>query len=190
MSQENPREQALSAFVGHLLTLYHRAEKGDSEARASLARLRRGAGREPGASPETLAEILPHLRADASPQDYAGERRVYFLIGSLFALHPAHSSDYRNLGTTLRELGDNPSAVQRFMRLLVARWEQLPDLLRQVVSLAAGHNPPVPINYFQLGRDLLDWDHPQRRVQLDWAREYWPPQSRSASAPQAATAAS
>ncbi|MBI3911849.1 MAG: type I-E CRISPR-associated protein Cse2/CasB [Armatimonadetes bacterium] len=195
MNRYDARKQALADFVRHLASLAHRAREGDraarASARASLARLRRGLDRPPGSAPETLEEVLPYLRAEAREDEYARERELYFLIGSLFARHPGHSQEHRNLGNlgaTMRALGtDNPSAVQRFTSLLAARRDQLPDLLRQAVSLAAGDE--VPVNYYQLAQDLLDWDADDRRVQLAWAREYWPPQARPEPAPASGTTA-
>lgn len=176
MNNRDLRKENLHRFVGHLISLARRAINGDSGARAALARLRRALGKPPGAALEALEEVLPHLSADAENREYANDRATYLLLGSLFALHPKHSGGPRNLGTTLRLLGtENESAVKRFTNLLAARREQLPDLLRQAVSLAQSED--YPINYYRLGDDLLGWDDEARWVQLNWAREYWPPRN-------------
>ena len=180
MSETKNRNDTVIPFVKRLISLSRRAEDGDADARASLARLRRGLGRRPGEVAECLPEVLPYLHEG---KDYVLEREVFFLVGALFALHPEHAprpEGAKNrrgatFGATMRKVGDHESAVKRFTALLSARRELLPDLLRQAVSLAAAAE--VPVDYFGLTFDLLDWDYDGRRVQLNWARDYWPPEA-------------
>jgi CRISPR type I-E-associated protein CasB/Cse2 len=42
--------------------------------------------------------------------------------------------------------------------------------LRQAVTRLT--NEAVPIDWAQLTRDVLRWDHPQRYVQRHWAKDY------------------
>lgn len=185
MTETLTRNDAVGRFVGRLIGLAREAEEGNSNARASLARLRRGLGKRPGEVWECLPEVLPSLRLEVTDAEYYREREVFFLVGSLFALHPEQaaraeegSGQRRNsLGATMRKVGDHESAVKRFTALLSARRELLPDLLRQAVSLAAAAE--VPIDYFRLTFDLLDWEYEDHRVQLNWARDYWPPEAPS-----------
>jgi CRISPR system Cascade subunit CasB len=191
MSELSVREKTIRHFTGHLSRLYRRLQQQDSEARASLARLRRGLGRPTGSVPEVMKEVLPYLREAEGREEerlYGEEREAFFLVGSLFGLHPSEPGSYPNLGAVLHALADNPSAEARFVALLNARREALPDLLRQAVAMARAKD--VPVNYGQLLRDVLEWEAEDRRVQLTWARSFWRPAPSSESNDPAAAAAS
>ncbi|MCK9459124.1 MAG: type I-E CRISPR-associated protein Cse2/CasB [Proteobacteria bacterium] len=145
-------------FIGHLEALAKREDRG------ALANLRRGLGKPPGACAAMMPLIVPHL-----PEDRR-EHLAYFLVATLFALHP-ESARTGNMGTTFRRLGDNESAEKRFVALLDSHADELGARLRHAVSLA--RSKAEPINYRQLLDDVLGWDHPERVVQLAWARQYW-----------------
>lgn len=142
-----------------------------SEARAALARLRRALGKPPGAAVEALPHVVPFLPDNIRDWD----REAFFLVGVLFAHHPTPYEARENLGDALRHAGDHESAERRFAALLSCRSERLAYHLRQAVRLA--QSKEIPINYRRLLFDLLDWDHPDRYVQLKWARSYWRPES-------------
>jgi CRISPR system Cascade subunit CasB len=55
--------------------------------------------------------------------------------------------------------------------LLDADEDELPWRLRQIVSLTTASG--IALDWPQLLKDLLGWDHPDRYVQRRWAREYW-----------------
>lgn len=197
------RSEAANDYVSYLYGLQRvleakgtNANRGEkSKARAALARLRRGTGKRPGEVAEMLEHVVPYLREDAlrferrpnealqgagplgdpRPGGYRRqatlEREVFFLVGSLFAEHPTAYEGKENLGDSLRHLGEHESAEKRFVALLNCRPERLGYHLRQVVSLA--HSREVPINYRRLLFDLLDWERPDHRVRLSWARSYW-----------------
>lgn len=81
----------------------------------------------------------------------------------------------RNLGHAIGRLyndrGKPPSIERRFIALLDADDEQLPDRLRQIVRLL--DSDEIPIAWPQLLIDLLDWRRDDRRVQQRWARAFY-----------------
>lgn len=94
----------------------------------------------------------------------------------LFALHRIHSADKKNVGSSCHDLknkekssGDDKNPLDvRFRRLLAADREELPALLQSMFRRLEREN--IPVNYFQLFRDLTYWGESIRRK---WAKEYW-----------------
>ena len=136
----------------------------DEKNRAALARLRRGLGKRMG-TPEMFPYVVPYL-----PDSGRGQER-FFLMASLFALHPAESSRGVSIGTALKQMERSESIEKRFTNLLAADPADIGGYLRHVVSLAKSQK--IPIDYHRLFYDLLYWDHPDRFVQLAWARDFW-----------------
>lgn len=148
-----------------------------ARARAALAHLRHGLGKPPGEAPEALGYVLPFVT------ERAGDRLVdtLYLVATLFAGHRLLSdAERRNMGHVFREMEkreqpDTPADAgeRRFVALLRARGDSVARHLRHAVDLAASQR--VPINYFRLTFDLLNWDDPARgdRVRRNWARAYW-----------------
>jgi CRISPR system Cascade subunit CasB len=66
---------------------------------------------------------------------------------------------------------DSKSVEQRFVALLDADADELVWRLRHLVQLVASEG--VSIDWPALLADLLAWQHPERRVQQRWARQYW-----------------
>jgi CRISPR system Cascade subunit CasB len=140
----------------------------DEKNRAALAKLRRGLGRKMGA-PEMYPYVVPYL------PDYPRGQENYFLIASLFAMHPESSHGSGTLGKVFRrilqESGGSDSVEKRFTTLLSGDLEDMGGHLRHAVSLARSRS--VPIDYHRLLHDLEYWDHKDRFVQLEWARDFW-----------------
>lgn len=132
--------------------------------RHMLPKLRRGLGHRPGEAVEALPFIVPFLPSDPDLHE------IFFVVGTLFGLHPAPNGK-GNLGDMFRRLGENPSLENRFVSILNSHIDELGDRLRHVVSLAKSKN--IPIDYRRLLTDLVYWTHPNRYVQLNWARSYW-----------------
>lgn len=122
---------------------------------------------------EAYPIILPFLRVNVSNS----ELDRYALLAALFALHPK-SSNNGNMGVHMRQAaGDNIEATERrFVNLLRSNLDDLPVLLRQAVNFIRSKDF-VLINWEQLRKDLLYWDHPDQFVQKNWARGFWGPQS-------------
>lgn len=132
--------------------------------RGALAKLRR-ALQYPA---EAYPVILPYVRKEISDDELS----LYALLSALFALHP-HTTDQGNMGAHLRmAAGENVEATERrFMNLLRANSEDLPMLLRQSISFL--RSKAIAVNWEQLRRDLLAWNHADGYVQKQWARSFW-----------------
>jgi len=158
-------------FVQGLTNLDWRArELGDGDARARLARLRRCLSRQ-GAGYEALREVGAFL------PDNLSERYLdaYLLVAALFAHHPA-SSKSRSLGAAFKKLRAMLSAGvesldRRFATLLESDPDDLSFRIRQLIQLLKSKE--IPVDYGRLLHDLIRWDHPDRPVQRQWARDYW-----------------
>lgn len=61
------------------------------------------------------------------------------------------------------------STESRFITLIDADSEQLPYRLRQMVALFKEY----AIDFNSLSKDLLSWDHPDKFIQVRWAREFY-----------------
>ena len=137
---------------------------GDNPDRAALAKLRR-ALQDPI---EAYPIVLPYLPNNIN--NY--ELTLYTLLAGLFASHPK-STDFGNMGLHLRiAAGEKQEAAERrFVNLLRSDWEDLSVLLRQSISLLKSKD--VPVNWEQLRKDLLGWNHIDGYVQKNWARSFW-----------------
>lgn len=164
-------------FADALKKLAERRD-ADSSARATLAALRRGLGKQPGDAPEMYRFVQPRIGV-RSPSD---ENRFY-LVASLFAAHQISPGEQdadiprrANIGASLRQFaGAKPEAVEsterRFSALLQCDEEELADHLRHAVSLLKSEE--IPVHWAQLLRDIARWDNPRKYAQRDWARAYW-----------------
>ena len=164
-------------FVNSLVRLA-RTKDEDSNARATLAMLRRGLGKEPGDAPEMYRFVQPRLAAVEEWDEWR-----YYLIASLFAVHQINwpetdTTDPRraNIGASFRRLINakpetSDSTQRRFEALLECDREELPDHLRHAVSLLKSGD--IWIHWEQLLRDIYRWHQQGKPVQRQWARSFW-----------------
>ncbi|MSQ44455.1 MAG: type I-E CRISPR-associated protein Cse2/CasB [Chloroflexi bacterium] len=178
-----PRTGPTTAFIN---SLTHLVDRGD---RASLAALRRGLGKAPGDVASMHPLVVPYLPDDAH---HPRNDEAWYLVGSLFGLHPSPLRGERrglNFGATLRQLRDargdagGPGIDRRMVAILNAHRDDVGTHLRQAIGLLRGGDWPV--DWAQLLRDILAWDHPERPAQRGWARAYYrgTPASTPASTP-------
>ncbi len=164
------QDRADERFVAALEDLVRREDRG------ALATLRRGLGKPPGTVIELFPYVVPYLPTDGD------ERRawVFFAVAPLFAFHPVswpagESRGWTNFGASVARLAqrlDHGSAglEARFLRLLAAEREELPLQLYRMLTLFRPHQ--VPVSWVRLLRDLVQWDHPERFIQRQWARAF------------------
>jgi len=71
--------------------------------------------------------------------------------------------------------GNEPAdaVARRFSILLTSDEERLVHHLRQSVAQLTSHG--IAIDFVRLLDDLRHWDHPDRYVQRNWARQFWAP---------------
>ena len=167
MSETATQKQTLDeSFIGYLESVLKRDD------RAVLAHLRRGLGKEGG----TAMEMFPYI-ARFVQNSYRSDENAYFLVASLFGLYPTNSwkSDEKgknNLGKSLSLLKDDSDSIEkRFVALLNSDEEDLPNHLRQIVSLLKAKDAPV--NWDQLLKDIKGWSSESKYVQRNWAKEFW-----------------
>ncbi len=147
--------------------------------RAALAQLRRCLARDLGRALCRVGRLFNRV------PDYALDDAV--LVAALFASHQEHRQGV-GLGKAFRELRDGAggaSVEKRFVALLDSEREDLPGRLRQAVFLLRAKG--VGLDWERLLADLRRWDQPSRRVQRDWARQFW--EERRAEAPAAGAGA-
>lgn len=182
-------ERRFFEFLGSLDAQHPRPRP---DRRAILASLRRGLGKPPGTVPDVLKWVYPHLELDPSlsPERRAALEDSFFITASLFALHPVSRRDGETLGRTLGRLrkGDGSESLdKRFEALIQCERRALPAHLRQAIRLGQSYGHPV--DYRQLCIDIEQWDGDDRRVQRDWARDYWNPRRSDPSPDDPAAAA-
>ncbi len=167
MTEAINSKDILNSFIGYLHALR------DNDDRGTLARLRRGMGQPPGSNIET-ASIVERQLAIGTRDDV---RNACYISGSLFALHDQDGGS-GNMGRHFRKLGEPgqdppPNVEKRFKALLASDRDELPDALRQAVTLLK--SKAVPVNWFQLAQDVQSWqfDDGREHVRKRWARSFW-----------------
>ena len=109
----------------------------------------------------------------------AAQEDMYFLVATLYPL--ADNNNAKNFGASMKALRQSKtrrkeptkSMDKRFEVLLDADKGQLPYRLRQAIKFLKSGEQKVSVNWAQLLKDLLGWQHPSRYVQKEWAREYF-----------------
>lgn len=157
---------------------------------ATLARLRRGIGKEPGSQPElweiTLDELPESLQGNGARPSF-GEWAVHTAL-TLFALHQqgndikeiCMSESEATLGGAMRQMirqnPDREEAIKRRFMVAVSAnsYEELVWHLRGLVQLLRSEK--VKLDYPNLAKDLFYYLFPEYRdrVRLQWGRQfYW-----------------
>jgi CRISPR system Cascade subunit CasB len=142
----------------------------------ALAHLRRSLCFAPGCYTPAFPYVERFVAAGKHEQDVS--RRALYLVAGLFALHPQQGgkSLATAFGTLMRER-DSTSIEQRFIALLGADAQNLPNYLRQVVSLL--RTDEFALDYAALIGDLNcllnPYADPQWRDQVRqrWARDFY-----------------
>ncbi|MBF0554456.1 MAG: type I-E CRISPR-associated protein Cse2/CasB [Nitrospirae bacterium] len=167
-------DERWKTFIGYLLNI---AKEG-KEDRGALADLRSGLGKEPGKMARVHKHVVPYL-----PEKNHNDR-WYYLTATLFGMHPKHKDPVEHesngnkwkevwtMGRAFRPLKEKRNSMEaRFVALLNSHPDDLDDHLRHAVRLLKANDQPL--DWFQLFEDLLQWDHPDGHVQLQWARDFY-----------------
>lgn len=176
-------EGAIRALAGREVSRLQRGYLADrAEAVATLARLRRGAGRDAAAVPDLwgLVDLGP-LYADSRLRKDAAENAVYTAM-TLWSLHQQSRSKGMHqpgveLGAAVRRLmpaGDiDEPTLKRFVRIgASASLPVLASRLRGMVLLLRGQD--VALDYALLADQLYRWQQPggSDRVRRSWGRAF------------------
>ncbi len=167
MTEANTRPPAKTHaedFLRHLMAI---AETD----RGALAALRRSLSFEPGCYPAAF----PSVERFVGPERHALDpfRKALYLVAGLFARHPAQRTG-QSLAAAFGQMRlqrDSASIEKRFVALLSADPDSLPDHLRQAVSLLAADG--IPLDYGRLLNDLARWLDPHAHEKLDDIRQRW-----------------
>ena len=149
----------------------------DTKVRAVL---RRSLAFDPG----TFAPAYPYVEPFVQDQDNSWRREMLYLVAGLWAAHwregmneapmpigkacAAFDSEKRR--TMSMDDRRKPSSTEkRFVTLLDADSDQLPNRLRQMIALLKEQ----AIDFDALLKGLLYWNDDQKRTQNAWARDYY-----------------
>lgn len=160
----------------------------EAAARASLANLRRGLGKAPGALPQLWGltlEGLPEALLSRDGQPTRAEWAVYTAL-TLFALH----QQGKDLKTECMSREDN--SLGKAVRMLASRQEDLPRVKRRFDAAATADSPAefanhlkglvqllkakeIPLDYPALAEDLFFFQFPGARdgVRLRWGQDFY-----------------
>lgn len=156
-------------FVHHLQAIAQRD-------RAALAALRHSLAFAPGSYPPAYPHVERFVAAGKSASD--ASRLALYVTAGLFAQHPLQGERTlaASLGVLMRQR-DSASIENRFVALLGADAANLPDYLRQIVSLLAADG--LALDYATLLDDLSFWLNPyldperRDRIRQRWARDFY-----------------
>lgn len=156
---------------------------------ATLAKLRRGIGKEPGSQPnlwEWTLDGLPENLQGNDERPSFGERAVHSAL-TLFALHQqgkeiktkCMSEPNVTLGGAMREIirrdPDREAAIKRRFTATVTAdsYEELVWHLRGLVQLLRTED--IKLDYPSLAGELFDFQFPERRdrIRLRWGRQFY-----------------
>ena len=136
--------------------------------RAALANLRRGLGK----PPKTAMEMYPYLGQFLSHETKHNYENAIFIVAALFAYYPDAKINVGNLGASLRQIKDESDSIEkRFVALLNAESDELPNYLRQIIGLLKAKE--IAVNWEQLFKDVQFWNSDKSRVREHWARSFW-----------------
>lgn len=139
----------------------------DSKVRAVL---KRSLAFDPGLYPPAFPYVEHRLGND----DGNWKRTVFYLVAGLWAMNRREASVHGQAlsGACKAFYLKNKKSLsieKRFIVLLDADEDQLAHRLRQMVALLKEY----PIDFDGLLKDLLSWNHPDKCVQIKWAKEFY-----------------
>ena len=192
-----PAGEFVDRRVSDLQNRFLSADRRDPAAVAALARLRRGAGKQPGELLDILEfTVDPRLVSGWNSDEPSPQECAAHVAMTLFAVHQQSRGERmhrrgRGLGTALRSLHSGnqktlPDPLVRRFRMLgtADSFAELTHHLRGVVQLLRADG--VPLDYGQLADHLVRWQRQgTQQVQLIWGREFY--RTRRAALPEEQT---
>jgi len=140
---------------------------GDSRVRAVL---RRSLAFEPG----THVPAYPYVEPFVKDERGRWRRNVHYLVAGLWAAHwrAGRSGNEMTLGQACADhqrTSGSRSTESRFIALLDADEDQLPDRLRHMLALLKDQS----IDFESVLKGLLYWNDEEKRTQNSWARDFY-----------------
>lgn len=132
--------------------------------------LRRSLSFAPGTFPPAYPYIEPFLKGTES----AWRREMYYLVAALWAAHWRDSKHGEGLSIgracAIHQIASGSTSTERrFIALLDADRDQLPNRLRQMIALLTEQ----AIDFDALLSALLYWEDDGKRTQNAWARDFY-----------------
>jgi CRISPR system Cascade subunit CasB len=181
VSSREDLENRVKGFSRRIETLLLAADGADrpdaarkENPRAVLASLRQGLSGEPRDFGPMMPVVAPYLSEHANRRD---SERWFFVVGALAGWHwksREPGTPKESLGKTASRLREKSQSIDaHFAALLACREDDLHRHLRHIVGLLKGNNNAV--DWQELLRDLTltGWSHPERYVQLKWAKDFY-----------------
>lgn len=154
----------MSGFIEWLEGL----NKKDTKVRAVL---RRSLAFDPGAFVPAYPFVEPFVKDEGN----SWRREMLYLVASLWAAHwrEGRSNDQMPFGKACQALylskEKSPSIERRFIALLDSDRDQLPNRMRQMLTLLKEY----PIDFDALLTGLSYWNDDRKRTQNAWARDFY-----------------
>ncbi len=153
----------MNAFIEWLESLNEK----DTRARAVL---RRSLAFDPG----SFAAAYPYVEPFLKEEDNAWKREMFYLVAGLWAAHwrEGRSGTPLSIGRSCavyRDTNNSASTERRFVTLLDADSDQLPQRLRQMIAILTDQ----PIDFASLLKGLLFWNDYRKSTQNAWARDFY-----------------
>jgi CRISPR system Cascade subunit CasB len=146
----------------------------DSLGQGQSAALRRSAGRAlREADARALAAFYASMGPNAEPQRWQWE--IYFAVGCLYCMwRPEDRKNPKPFVECVADLGQNDGLDAHFRALLDTDGHETDFLTLKLYRLTRRikANGGFP-DFKRLLEDLLRWNHPDKKAQLKWAREYF-----------------
>ncbi len=132
--------------------------------------LRRSLAFDPAEFPSAYPYVEPFVKDD----DNTWRRKILYLLAGLWAAHwrEGRTEGRISIGeacATHQLASRSTSTERRFINLLDADPDQLPNRLRQVIALLNDQN----IDFEAMLKGLLYWNNHQKLTQNAWARDFY-----------------
>jgi CRISPR system Cascade subunit CasB len=179
-----PRQEAPRQAHPDASALFQRLGERAALDTAVVATLRRSSAYEPGHYPPAFPYIEPLTYGQGE-----WRRQATYLAAACWAKSRRQRDSNQqgpslSLALGLRKLSQDPTnphasknIEKRFTALLDADADELPWRLRQITAVLDAAS--IDIDWPALLADLWHWNHPDRYVQVSWARQFWAPPSPS-----------
>lgn len=153
----------MSGFIEWLEKL----NESDTRVRAVL---RRSLAFDPG----SFIEAIPYVEPFVKDEDSSWRRNMHYLVAGLWAAHwregrPGVRMTVGKACAIHQKASGSTSTERRFVNLLDADPDQLPNRLQQMVAILKEQ----VIDFDDMLRGLLYWNDERKRTQNTWARDFY-----------------
>lgn len=165
----------IGEFVNRLMSF---AQEGH-ENRGALADLRSGLRTDPGQAPRMFKHVVPYIGENVSKSD----SRWFYVVGAMFGANTRNIEDvsfgkcfdhYAKIYEKKTQMNKDEKKKRgeaRFIAILGSHEDDIHHRLYHAIRLFKSEN--LGIDYKQLLKDLINWNHPDHYVQNKWACDYY-----------------